>query len=86
MESGQGWETGWDQGNTIAVTIRAQKGLHTPVLLCAPESLVIGASPLYACQGGTSGVVLGSMLEQAREVLGILLWGGQAGGLLLLLL
>ena len=78
MESGQGWETGWDQGNPIAVTIRVQKSLHTPLLLCAPECLVIGAPPLYACQGGTSRAVLGSVLEQAREVFGILLWGGQA--------
>lgn len=85
------WKVGkdgkrWDQGNTIAVTIRVQKSLHGPVLLCAPECLVIGAPPLYACHGGTSGAVLGSVLEQARVVFGILLWGGQARGLLLLLL
>lgn len=61
MESGQGWETGRDQGDRIAVTIRVQNSLHAPALLCARECLVIGASPLYACQGGTSGVVLGSV-------------------------
>lgn len=68
------------------MTTGAHPGLCAPVLLCAPESLVMEAQPLYSCHGGTSGVVVGPVLEQARKVRGILLWGGQAGELLCLLL